>query len=318
MKQISAETQRVELLNYMEEQLDESVRKFEFGELVKAKKIGAGGFGEVWKGYLTSSSEKSTVAIKSIFHLDKQHVDVFLREINIHSKLQHENICKLVGVVLDTRGAYLLTEFISRGSMFEIIHNKNLEITLEKVLSFLFQTAKGMSYLHNIKPIPILQFAIFFLVSFSLKNVSVFSLVSRDLKSQNLLIDEEWTVKICDFGMSRTMSSTSTMTKLGTLQWVAPEVLRNEKYSEKADVYSFAILVWELLERKIPYSGRNSIEVAKKVAYSSLRPNVPAKCDPLLEKIMTTCWQEQSSMRPTFDELQDSLHSRIVQEKNKN
>jgi serine/threonine protein kinase len=93
------------------------------------------------------------------------------------------------------------------------------------------------------------------------------------------------------------------MTKLGTLQWVAPEVLRDERYSEKADIYSFAILIWELVAKAVPYVGQNSLMVARAVAYKSLRPVIPHTCPDLFRDLMTTCWQDDAEKRPSFKEI---------------
>ena len=103
--------------------------------------------------------------------------------------------------------------------------------------------------------------------------------------------------------MARTRSLAVTMTKLGTLQWVAPEVLRDERYSEKADIYSFAILVWELVARAVPYVGQNSLMVARAVAYKSLRPVIPDTCPEFFRDLMMTCWTDNASERPSFPEI---------------
>eukprot|EP01128_Nolandella_sp_AFSM9_P012728 TRINITY_DN955_c0_g1_i3.p1 TRINITY_DN955_c0_g1~~TRINITY_DN955_c0_g1_i3.p1 ORF type:complete len:176 (+),score=23.58 TRINITY_DN955_c0_g1_i3:69-530(+) len=92
--------------------------------------------------------------------------------------------------------------------------------------------AKGMLYLHDLSP----------------------PVIHRDLKTQNLLVDEYWRAKLCDFGLSREKAS-ETMSRLGTIQYSAPEVLRGERYTEKADVYSYAILIWEMFTEEIPYEG---------------------------------------------------------------
>ncbi|CAM9837057.1 unnamed protein product, partial [Scytosiphon promiscuus] len=107
--------------------------------------------------------------------------------------------------------------------------------------------ACGMWYLHQHEPFPILH---------------------RDLKSANLLLDESFNVKICDFGLARLKAFTNSaaMTgNCGTVQWMAPEVLASEKYAEPADVYSFAIVCWELLSRACPYDGMSQIQVRRRV-----------------------------------------------------
>ena len=103
--------------------------------------------------------------------------------------------------------------------------------------------------------------------------------------------------------MARVKSLGVTMTKLGTLQWVAPEVLRDERYSEKADIYSFAILVWELVARAVPYVGQNSLMVARAVAYKSLRPVIPEHCPELFRQLMTACWADDANARMSFKEI---------------
>ncbi len=136
--------------------------------------------------------------------------------------------------------------------------------------------------------------------------------IHRDLKSQNILIADHWQVKICDFGMARVRSLGITMTKLGTLQWVAPEVLRDERYSEKADIYSYAILVWELVARKVPYVGQNSLVVARAVAFNHLRPEVAMDTTPgPLAELMERCWNKTPDERPSFAEIIEFIDAEI-------
>ena len=113
-----------------------------------------------------------------------------------------------------------------------------------------------MSYLHSLTP-PILH---------------------RDLKSHNLLVDNNWNVKVADFGLSRAQS-TNTMSAAGTPQWSAPEVIRQEKYTTKADVYSFGVIVYELISRKVPYANMGPLTAARQVAYDHLRPRFPEGSD---------------------------------------
>ncbi|CAK4346108.1 unnamed protein product [Aphanomyces euteiches] len=145
----------------------------------------------------------------------------------------------------------------------EILEEFKSEVKIMSVLRFILHTAKGMSYLHNFEP-PILH---------------------RDLKSPNLLVDCDYSVKISDFGLSRVK---------------APEVLGNEKYTEKADVFSFGILMWECLTGKCPYEGMPQIQAAQRILKNELRPAIPRSCPAYLAKLMKTCWAHDPQVRPSF------------------
>ncbi len=271
---VLSENQRI--ARFLLDNLEESVKVVEFDQVVRERKIGAGGFGEVFKGSLNGEE----VAIKRVLDMDERKARTFLREINTMSRLQHPNITVLVGVAVSNEDCYLLTEYVQRGSLFDLLHSKKRKVRMSwaNVIAVLRGTTVGMDYLHSMDP-PFLH---------------------RDLKSQNLLIGDHWLVKICDFGMARVKSLGVTMTKLGTLQWVAPEVLRDERYSEKADIYSFAILVWEMVARAVPYVGQNSLMVARAVAYKSLRPTIPDHCPELFRTLMAACWADDANSRLSF------------------
>lgn len=114
-------------------------------------------------------------------------------------------------------------------------------------MSIAYDIVKGMVYLHNMKKI-----------------------LHRDLKSSNVLIGENWQVKLCDFGLSgqKKKSSKRSRNKIGTAQWMAPEVMRNEdKIDEYADVYSFGVIIWELLTERIPYDGLSEQQITGLVGY---------------------------------------------------
>lgn len=113
-----------------------------------------------------------------------------------------------------------------------------------------------MSYLHSFQP----------------------PIIHRDLKTHNLLVDDHWNVKVADFGLSRPQSL-ATMSAAGTPQWSAPEVIRQEKYTTKADVYSFGIIIFELISKKVPYANMGPLTAARQVAYDHLRPLFPDGCD---------------------------------------
>ncbi len=147
--------------------------------------------------------------------------------------------------------------------------------------------AKGVYYLHTHKP-PILH---------------------RDLKSLNILLDNALTAKLADFGWTRVISKQMT-SKIGTYQWMAPEVINGFRYTEKADVFSFGIILWELATRKPPYYGIDGTEVSKRVANEGMRPKISDKeCPGPLLDLMKRCWAKNPEDRPSFGEIIKELES---------
>ena len=135
-------------------------------------------------------------------------------------------------------------------------------------------------------------------------------IIHRDLKSLNLLVDTAWNVKVSDFGLARFKAVTRSglMTaQCGTFHWMAPEVVAGHKYTEKADVYSFAIDMWELCTRQIPYTGMQPMQVAMAVLTRGLRPAVPPDCPKDYAALMEACWLTEPSVRPSFTEVVDRL-----------
>jgi len=169
---------------------------------------------------------------------------------------------------------------------------KNTNISkfdLKLITQMLIDAAKGTEYLHQYDP----------------------TIIHRDLKTQNLLVDEFWRVKVCDFGLSRIKAS-ETMSRLGTLHYSAPEVLRGDRYTEKADVYSFGIVMWEMLTFSIPYEGYPPLKIASDVAYHQLRPEIKESFPKPLSTLMQECWDENPDNRPDFCEIVERLNESLL------
>lgn len=192
---------------------------------------------------------------------------------------------------------YLITEFCEKGNVQSILRDKKTKLSLKKIIGLALGAAKGMLYLHSSDP-PILH---------------------RDLKSANLLVDKNWTCKVGDFGMSRVMDKSKSMTVCGTAETCAPEVLARSYYTESADVYSFGIVLWEMLTREVLYPGMNFYELSSKVVNENMRPPTAHKnFPPELLELMTTCWRADPEKRPHFKQVVsvlDHFHDTLVQQK---
>ncbi|KAF4319506.1 hypothetical protein BBO99_00000769 [Phytophthora kernoviae] len=257
----------------------------DFKELQIEEMIGQGAFGTVhrakWRG--------TAVAVKILVcqHLTADILEEFEAEVQIMSILRHPNICLLMGACLEPPTRCLVIEYLPRGSLWNVLR-QDVVIDHTKQYGFARDTALGMNYLHSFQP-PILH---------------------RDLKSPNLLIDSSYALKISDFGLARVRAHFQTMTgNCGTTQWMAPEVLAAEKYTEKADVFSYGVVVWETVTRQCPYEGLTQIQAALGVLNNNLRPIVPENCPPLFKKLMTLCWESSPEERPSFETVLEILNS---------
>lgn len=153
-------------------------------------------------------------------------------------------------------------------------------LRVSQVLKFALEVCRGMDYLHKRR------------------------IVHRDLKAANLLLDETGVVKIADFGVARVLDHTGVMTaETGTYRWMAPEVIEHQPYGVEADVFSFGIVLWELLTGRVPYADMTPLQAAVGVVQKGLRPPLPLNCPPALAETMRACWVRDPAARPTFEQL---------------
>ncbi|KAH9619602.1 hypothetical protein KSS87_012005, partial [Heliosperma pusillum] len=172
------------------------------------------------------------------------------------------------------------TEFMSGGSVYDYLHKHNGTFKLPSLLKVAIDISKGMNFLHQ-------------------NNI-----IHRDLKAANLLMDENEVVKVADFGVARVKAQSGVMTaETGTYRWMAPEVIEHKPYDHKADVFSFAIVLWELLSGKLPYEYLTPLQAAVGVVQKGLRPPIPKNCLPKLAELLVNCWQQDPALRPNFSEI---------------
>ncbi|XP_044464097.1 serine/threonine-protein kinase EDR1-like isoform X3 [Mangifera indica] len=238
-------------------------------DLQIGERIGIGSYGEVyhadWNG--------TEVAVKKFLNQDfsGDALMQFKCEVDIMLRLRHPNVVLFMGAVTHPPHFSILTEFLPRGSLYRLLHRPNPLLDEKRRMRMALDVAKGMNYLHTSHP----------------------TIVHRDLKSSNLLVDKNWVVKVCDFGLSRMKHHTflSSKSTAGTPEWMAPEVLRNEQANEKCDVYSFGVILWELATLWIPWKGLNPMQVVGAVGFQNRRLEIPEDVDPVVAQIIRDCWQ---------------------------
>ncbi|KAF7834557.1 putative serine/threonine-protein kinase SIS8 isoform X1 [Senna tora] len=254
-------------------------------EITMGERIGLGSYGEVHRGEWHGTE----VAVKKFLDQDiyGESLEEFKSEVRIMKRLRHPNVVLFMGAVTRPPNLSIVTEFLPRGSLYRLIHRPNNQLDERRRLRMALDAARGMNYLHNCTPV----------------------IVHRDLKSPNLLVDKNWVVKVCDFGLSRIKHSTflSSRSTAGTAEWMAPEVLRNEPSNEKCDVYSFGVILWELSTMRQPWGGMNPMQVVGAVGFQHRRLEIPDDMDPAIADIIRKCWQTDAKLRPNFAEIMAAL-----------
>jgi serine/threonine protein kinase len=260
------------------------------------RKIGEGSFGHVYKGYLWGQE----VAVKKLRLRDKHTDDTtredFLKEVKIMRNLRHPNIVEFLGATFETDRMCIVTEFLPGGSLEDVLEDlerRGKKLSPGRVIQIAKDVARGLNWLHH-------------------KGI-----IHRDLKPANLLVDTNKRVKLADFGLSHIKRSRDTLGfygAYGTPCYMAPEVIERRPYSFKADVFSFSIVLVELVTGVYPYDGApESTMTFERCIVSGLRPDLPTDCLPEMQDLIARCWAEDPDDRPDVDEVIHQLF--LIEEK---
>ncbi|KAK6922540.1 Serine-threonine/tyrosine-protein kinase, catalytic domain, partial [Dillenia turbinata] len=256
-------------------EIDARLLKFE-------NKVASGSYGDLYRG--TYHSQEVAIKVLKPERVNADMLTEFAQEVYILRKVRHKNVVQLIGACTRAPNLCIVTEFMSKGSLHDFLHKQKGMFKLPTLLRVAFDISKGMNYLHQNK------------------------IIHRDLKTANLLMDENEVVKVGDFGVARVQSQSGVMTaETGTYRWMAPEVIEHRPYDHKADVFSFGIVLWELLTGEIPYSYLTPLQAAVGVVQKGLRPTIPKHTNPKISQLLERCWQQDPNFRPNFSEIIEIL-----------
>ena len=303
-----------------------------FDEIKKDKiKIGEGGFGEIYLG----NWQGKKVAIKKLtlknLRVGDNNLSKFINEINIISSLRHPNIVLYMGASVDKENYYMITEYLPNGTLFDLLHNNNNtnsnnnnknnnnygeNINNNSLIStnnnsinnnnnfFNFNSfdnySKNSFYLNDSNKIKIaLQIALV------IKYLHSRKIVHCDLKSPNILIDKNYNIKLGDFGLSRFIgkNSENIKGKIGTPHWMAPEILLGGKYEYHSDIFSYGMILWEILTGDIPYNNIDPKKIENLITNEKNIVKVPDYGNLILRKLCKKCINYDPQKRPSINEI---------------
>ncbi|XP_056150991.1 tyrosine-protein kinase SRK2 [Lampris incognitus] len=250
------------------------------------RKLGAGQFGEVYEGLW---NETTAVAVKTLKPGSMDPKD-FLREAQIMKKLRHPKLIQLYAVCTVGEPIYIITELMSNGSLLEYLQKDNgVKLRIADQIETAAQVAAGMAFLE-------------------LQNY-----IHRDLAARNVLVGENNICKVADFGLARVFMMENENVyeaKEGTkfpVKWTAPEAINDNKFTIKSDIWSFGILLYEIMTfGQMPYPTMSNYQVVQRVP-TGYRMPCPPHCPKVLYEIMSDCWKQNEQERPTFETLQWKL-----------
>lgn len=257
-----------------------SIQKIPNKELAFGKKLGEGGFGIVRKG----SWGGEDVAIKTLrmTKLSSSLEGEFIREASAMAKLNHPRIIRLYGICVEPGHYSLVMALMPRGDLYGLLSEEKHELSWNLRWGLATDIGMGLSYLHSKK------------------------ILHRDLKSLNILLDSDLRAKITDFGLAilrRRTSSLYTESSKGSVAWMAPELFaRRSKLTEKADVYAYGMVLWEIASRQVPFSDAHNPQLIPTWIQQGEREEIPKNCPPIYAQVIQMCWKAKPEERPTAAE----------------
>lgn len=229
---------------------------------------------------------REVVAIKKLTKKGMQSdaaIGEFTNEIQVMCSFSHENLLKCIAASIKKPNFIFVTEFMKRGTLFEVLYKSRIRLTWALIKKMALQLAQGMCHIHER------------------------GYVHRDLKTLNIFTDAAYNVKIGDFGLTCRVTEAQSDGISGTYQYMAPEVLKGEQYSFKSDVFSYAVVLCEMVSGVQPYKGLDPRAVAERVVQENLRPTIPMSCQRGYADLIKKCWATVPLTRPSFAQIVDII-----------
>ena len=253
-------------------------------EIRLIRRLGAGQFSEVWEGQWNNTT---LVAVKTPKPGTMTPME-FLQEAALMKRLGHPKVLQLYAVCTHKEPFYIVTELMKHGSLLEYLRGEGRALKLPQLVDMSAQVAAGMAYLEE-------------------RNY-----IHRDLAARNILVGEHLICKVANFSLAREIHEDINFYESHEgeqlpIKWTAPEAAIFKRFTIKSDVWSFGILLWEIVTySQVPYSGMTNTEVLEKIQ-TGCRMGCPPNCPKQLHDVMLNCWREEPANRPTFETLQWQL-----------
>jgi len=264
-----------------------NVFEIPYEELSEMKFLASGGFGKVYSAKYRG--EFVAVKVLGSFCVTAETLKAFKQEVISCISIRSRYVVNFLGACTEENHMALVMELMSGGTLSSLLRSQN-ELPWALRLKMLEEIARGINVLHSNKP----------------------TILHRDLKSGNILLDEDRHCKLADFGFAvvkeDSVSSQSDLRAEGTLAWMAPELFNlKPKFSTKSDIYAFGMIMWEIAARQIPYCGANPAVIKHCVMMEGQREEIPSDCPEGYADLIQKCWDQVPANRPSIDSVIETL-----------
>ncbi len=288
--ELGAIDERLDAVGFGMKPIHASNLLIDYTELHFERELGKGGFGTVY----LATRRFNQVAVKKLNNaMSAEASREFELEATMMARLRSPDIIQFYGYCISPHYC-LVMEYMANGSLFQVLHGKTIDLSWPQKIRIATEMACGLAFLHRE------------------------GILHRDIKSLNVLLDENLHAKLTDFGLSRikyeSQSLATVQQSAGTLAWMAPELFkRKAQYTKKSDVYSYGVTVWEMATHQIPFSDAVNPALIAAWVSEGKREEIPVECPTKLASLIEACWAPDPDTRPAAEEVVTFLRSETEQ-----